>query len=189
MISRREFVSRLSAGYGAALTPGVLAAIVSGCQPAEGAGDFLEPRELQIVSDLADAIIPETDTPGARDAGVPQYIDMMLREFAPEKNVENCRAQLAWVAGWLDERNATGLGEVDSTERRQLLQLLDDQAFGDDPPDGGPAGDPALFALIKPLTVAGYYTSQAGAQLELHQPPFGPYRGDVPFDEIGKSWS
>ena len=188
-MDRRDFVMQLSTGMGAALSPGVLTAILSGCTAKPEAGGLLTARELDILGSLTDAIIPATDTPGARDAGVPQYIEMMLAEFTPADDVETFRSQLDWILSWLERQDARSLEDIGDEERNALLTSLDDQAFGAGTPNELPPGEPALFAILKPLTVAGYYTSEIGARQELHQPPFGPYRGDVPFDEIGKSWS
>ena len=188
-MDRRDFVKQLSVGMGASLTPGVLAAIVSGCQVRAQASGLLTTRELEVLGSLADEIIPRTDTPGARDAGVPQYIEMMLAEFTPSDRVETFRSQLGWISSWLEAQDARRLEDVVDEDRIALLVSLDDQAFGSGASGDLPPGEPALFAILKPLTVAGYYTSEIGALQELHQPPFGPYRGDVPFDEIGKSWS
>lgn len=188
-MDRREFVKRLSAGTGAALAPGVLGAILSGCKPDGQTDGFLTTRELDVLGSLVDAIIPPTDTPGARDAGVPQYIEMMLAEFTPADEVTMFRSQLGWVSSWIEDRGARRFEDVDDNARLTLLTALDGQAFGSAAADGLPTGKPVFFAVLKPLTVAGYYTSEKGATEELHQMPYGPFEADVPFDEIGKTWA
>ncbi len=188
-MDRRDFVKQLSAGIGAALSPGVLAAILSGCEAESESSGLLTSRELDILGSLSDAIIPRTDTPGARDAGVPQYIEMMLAEFIPADRVETFRSQLEWISTWLEGRNARRLEDVADEKRNALLVSLDDQAFGAGTANDLPPGKPALFATLKPLTVAGYYTSEIGALQELHQAPMGPYKGDIPYADIGRSWS
>ena len=180
MMDRREFVKRLSAGMGAALTPGMLAAILSGCEARTESSGLLTPGELDILASLTEAIIPTTDTPGAIDAGVPQYIEMMLAEFTPADQVEVFRSQLDWVSSWLARHDAAGLEDV--------VAALDEQAFGNGTANETPPGEPPLFAILKPLTVAGYYTSEIGATQELHLMPFEEYK-DVPLDEVGKTWA
>lgn len=180
MMDRREFVKRLSAGMGAALTPGMLAAMLSGCEAETESSGLLTPSELQVLSSLAEAIIPTTDTPGAIDAGVPQYIEMMLAEFTPADRVEAFRSQLDWVSSWLARDDAGRLEDI--------VAALDEQAFGNGTEVEVPPGEPPLFATLKPLTVAGYYTSEIGATQELHLMPFEEYK-DVPLDEIGKTWA
>lgn len=187
-MNRRDFVQQLSAGIGAALTPGVLAAILSGCEAKQEAGGLLTSNELYVLGNLTDAIIPRTDTPGARDAGVPRYVEMILENFTPADQVKVFRSQLDWVWSWLKGQDARKLEDVGDEKRNALLMALDNQAFGTTIADEIPPGEPALFAILKPLTVAGYYTAEAGALQELHQTPFGSYE-DVPFEEIGKTWA
>lgn len=187
-MNRRDFVRQLSAGMGAALSPGVLAAILSGCQAEPEPSGFLSIPERNVLGSLAEAIIPTTDTPGAIDAGVPQYIEMMLQHFTPPEEVGVFRAQLHWVSSWLSGQDARMLGDVNEEKRNAFLGALDDQAFRAGTSHEAPPGEPALFAILKPLTVAGYYTSEIGATQELHPMPFAPYK-DLPFDEIGKTWA
>lgn len=188
MIDRREFVKQLSTGMGAALSPGVLAAILSGCEPETQPNSPPSIEEHNLLGSLTDAIIPRTDTPGAREAGVPEYIEMMLEHFMPAEEVEVFRSQLDWVSSWIAGEGASSLGDVPEERRNALLTALDQQAFGSGESGDLPPGEPALFAILKPLTVAGYYTSEIGATQELHQSPFSTYE-DVPFEEIGKTWS
>ena len=188
MMDRREFVRRLSAGVGAALSPGVLAAILSGCEADQEGSGLLPAHEAEILGSLADAIIPRTDTPGAIDAGVPQYVEMMLEHFTPSDEVVTFRSQLEWVLAWLNEQNADRLEDVDDERRNALLMALDEQAFGEESSEDLPPREPALFAVLKPLTVAGFYTSEVGATQELHPVPMLEYK-DMPFDEIGKTWA
>ncbi|QTN30832.1 gluconate 2-dehydrogenase subunit 3 family protein [Akkermansiaceae bacterium] len=42
--------------------------------------DFFRPAERQQVAILAEAIIPKTDTPGAIEAGVPGWIEVIVRD-------------------------------------------------------------------------------------------------------------
>lgn len=187
-MDRRAFVKRLSAGMGAALSPGVLAAILSGCDVESEATDLLAASEADILGSLTDAIIPRTDTPGARDAGVPAYVETMLEHFTPSDQVETFRSQLDWISSWLADQDASGLEDVDDEKLNALLTALDEQAFGAGSSHDLPPGAPALFAQLKPLTVAGYYTSELGATEELHTMPFREFE-DVPFDEIGKTFA
>lgn len=188
MMDRREFVKRLSGGMGAALSSGVLAAILSGCDAEPESTGLLATSEAEILASLTDAIIPPTDTPGARDAGVPQFIEMMLEHFTPPEQVDVFRSQLGWVSSWLAEQGASSPDEVADEKLHTLLVALDEQAFGGGSSQGLPPGEPSLFAILKPLTVAGFYTSEIGATQELHPMPFLEYK-DLPFDEIGKTWA
>lgn len=154
---------------------------------------FLTEESLALVSSLAEAIIPETDTPGAITAGVPEYIDMILAEFSDDVERIRIRTQLEELGVSLRSIGARTLNDLTEKRRIAIVGALDAQAFGTGSTGGVPfdlpTGDPPLMRTIKAWTVAGYYTSEAGALEELHQPPFGLYRGDIPFDDVGRTWA
>lgn len=194
-MNRRVFIRRISTSLGVALSPGAVAAILSGCRPKPGAAPaFLSEDAFALVASLADAIIPETDTPGAAQAGVPEYIDMILAEFSEDAERVRVRTQLEELSAALRSIGARTLDDLPADRRLAVMSALDTQAFGGgeagvDAPFDLPAGDPPLLRTIKAWTVAGYYTSEVGALEELHQPPFGLYHGDIPFEEVGKTWA
>jgi hypothetical protein len=45
----------------------------------------LDRRQAGLVSENVEMIIPQTDTPGARAAGVPEFIDRILADWHPPK--------------------------------------------------------------------------------------------------------
>lgn len=94
--SRREFLLQSLVGAGsvwfAAAWPEVLAAqqhahhtmrTVAAGAPAKL--EFLMPAQAADVEAIASLIIPTTDTPGAREAGVVYFIDRSLRTFAADE--------------------------------------------------------------------------------------------------------
>ncbi len=126
---------------------------------------FFTADETAAVEALAEAIIPETDTPGARAAGVHQYIDWMVSRAAagdgPAGLPEAMRAGLAW----LDRRSAALYGrrfaDAAAPEQAGLLARL-----AADPPREDAAGV-ELFRHVRRLTISGYYRSEIGMRDEL----------------------
>ena len=55
----------------------------------------LNPHQNETVATIAELIIPKTDTPGARDAGVPGFIDVMLAEWGDDEQRQMFTAGLA----------------------------------------------------------------------------------------------
>jgi gluconate 2-dehydrogenase gamma chain len=123
---------------------------------------FFNESDFKMISRIADLIIPETDTPGAIGAGVPEYIDLVISR--------NTDQQFAMADGlrWLDSEanRIAGKKFIDLTEDQQLslLQPLC-EAFDADP--NNPARDVQFFSLMKNLTADGYYTSKIGLIDEL----------------------
>ena len=126
---------------------------------------FFTADEAAAVEALAEAIIPETDTPGARAALVHQYIDWMVSRAeegdGPAALPGIVRAGLAW----LDRRSAALYGgrfaEVGGERRAELLARL-----AADPPREDAAGVD-LFRHVRRLTISGYYRSEIGMRQEL----------------------
>ncbi|MCC7462807.1 MAG: gluconate 2-dehydrogenase subunit 3 family protein [Gammaproteobacteria bacterium] len=125
---------------------------------------------------LCDLVIPDTDTPGARAAGVPAFIALALEHGLAGASPQD-RATLQQR---LDQRAGGAFLQLDAARQAQVLAPLDAATLTRDPA-AATAGEPA-WARIKQLIVMGYYTSEAGASRELrYQPVPGRWDPDVPF--------
>jgi gluconate 2-dehydrogenase gamma chain len=120
----------------------------------ESALHFFNKTDFAVISRLADLIIPETDSPGAIRAGVPEYIDMVIARKAEQQ------AAVADGLHWLATKNFM---QLDEAAQYAILQPLCETA------DSGDlrARNVQFFALIKNLTADGYYTSRTGLMDEL----------------------
>jgi hypothetical protein len=115
---------------------------------------FLNDADFQAISQIAELIIPETDTPGAIKAGVPEYIDMVISRDADQQSL------VADGLRWLDRQHFSQLNE------NQKLALLEPLCEAAD--SGRTQGrNVQFFALIKKLTADGYYTSKPGLMEDL----------------------
>ncbi|HWA32810.1 MAG TPA: gluconate 2-dehydrogenase subunit 3 family protein [Cyclobacteriaceae bacterium] len=82
-MNRREAIQRAGLVLGYAVSAPVLAGIMNGCKAAPELTYkpvFFNNDQAALVSEVAQVIIPKTDTPGAKEAGVPSFIDQLLRE-------------------------------------------------------------------------------------------------------------
>src|SRR5437667_12734658 len=83
-MNRREMLLLLA---GTATLPDQLLAMGRAVHKRAHAGTLraLTPHQNETVATIAELIIPKTDTPGARDAGVPAFIDVMLAEWVGDE--------------------------------------------------------------------------------------------------------
>jgi gluconate 2-dehydrogenase gamma chain len=126
---------------------------------------------------LAEAIIPATDTPGAREAGVPQFVDRALADYYDPADAARLKAGLDQIDS--DARTAHGAAFASLTGGQQLALLTRYDTEG-----------VAAFRALKELVTIGYFTSEKGATIALRYDPVpGDYRGCVPFKEIGRGWA
>jgi len=108
----------------------------------------LTPAEMKLVSKLSDLIIPRTDTPGAVDAGVPEFIDRRLTASP------HLAASFRKGMSLLDPKFAR------LSHKRQVAILTEISSAPDT--DLG-----RFFRLAKEMTIDGYYSSRAGLVEEL----------------------
>ena len=200
MIDRREAVKRITLVLGGALSAPTLAGVLSGCQAGVAPGlRVLTTPQLQLLDLLTEHIIPETDTPGASAARVPDFIDAMLADFYSEENRARFLEGLARVDERAREVQGAAFSALSSENQVALLTAMDEEAFPDlESMDEAEQeayrqrvrdqGQP-FFRTLKELTVSGYYTSEVGATQELRVNPMGVYRGDISYDEVGRAWA
>lgn len=129
---------------------------------APGAMNDSKQRRL-LLDALVDTIIPATDTPGAREAKVTDFIEKMLD---------------TWLTSEERERFLAGLGRFDDTVRKATgksfahlspadrLRTLESMARAEAAVEGPSTAGP-FIAQLRALTVNGYYTSEIGASQEL----------------------
>ncbi len=121
---------------------------------------FLNDHDFQTLSQIAELIIPQTDTPGAIAAGVPAYIDSMIARVTDHQLV------VADGLRWLDAQAGEGKRFVELSADRQLA-ILEPLCELTDAAQKNPGRNVQFFSLIKNLTADGYYTSKIGLIDEL----------------------
>jgi len=146
----------------------------------------LDVNQRALVTELAEMIIPETDTPGAKSVKVPEFIDLMLTEWATEDERQKFLAGLdqvdarsiAYAAEKPDASATTApqrFAELTGAQKAGLVNEFD-TVRGDNSAIG------ITFGRLKALTVYGYFTSKTVQEQILKEPMFfDGYKGNVPF--------
>ena len=126
---------------------------------------------------LAEMIIPEDDTPGAKRAGVAEFIDFMVANRVPVSASRDLRstedaiaagneAQNKFIAGlgWMNARSFSEFGRefMDSTSNQQNA-LLEELAYKAKFIPSTESGR-AFFQMMRDYTVVGYYTTKIGLE-------------------------
>ena len=147
----------------------------------------------ELVAAVAETIIPETDTGGARAAGVNEFIDKMLTDWFMDDERQRFLAALDEFRSSVVAEHGEAYEDLESDAQIRVLEGLeaDRKRWREAVSRGEAAPDaPPFFEMMRELTIAGYYTSEVGASQELkYEIIFSSYEGDVPYDEIGRAWS
>lgn len=157
--------------------------------------DYLSPQHRRLVAAMAEVIIPRTDSPGAIDAKVPQYLEIMMAEWL------NDEEQAIFAAGLTDIETRIprdyGKAFPELPAKQQLAILEDLEAAAADSAWFEPGGfmsdfmsDAPFICQFKELTIYGFFTSELGGTQVLRYNPM-PMRfdGHYPLDAGDSSWS
>jgi hypothetical protein len=122
---------------------------------------YFSSQQYQTLSSLCDAIFPADDrSGGARQAGVPEFIDLLTSEN-PDYQV-NLGGGLMWLDGACADRYGHTYLESAPAQRTEILDLI---AYKKNAvTDPGLSQGVEFFAFLRRLTSDGFYTSEIGIQ-------------------------
>lgn len=141
-------------------------------RPAVYRPQFFTPSEYGIIERLSEIIIPSGVTPGAKEAGVAEFIDFMVASN-PEVQY-NFRTGLTWLDAHAVQVRGKKFVELTIEDQNSLLEPL---GFKDKARPADEAGR-RFFATVREYTVFGFYTSETGFK-ELDNPALKFY-GESP---------
>jgi hypothetical protein len=197
-MNRREILKitavMMGAGLSGSLSVNVLAGLAPTAKPSKGIFDGAAQQKVAV---LAELIIPKTDTPGAIEAGVPAFIEMMVADWFNDAERKIFFDGLTALDEFCGMRYKTSFLESDEMQRISALKNAEQIAKGYK--SSGPMFDISqkyvdpntpFFTKIKELTVLGYFTSEVGSKQALSYNPMPmSYEGDYDFDKVGRQWS
>ena len=180
--SRREALRSMGlAGLAALLGPGLMPALAraadAAAQPGFSAVSHpFSPAQMAFIAAYSERIVPKTDTPGAVEAGVPAFIEMMVGDWF------HTDERAAFIAG------ITAMEAYSQTTYRKAFAKLkpaDQDATITALMNGGiPAAGP-FFDQSRQLILAGYYSSEIGETVErVYLPVPGDYDGAYDYAKV-----
>lgn len=193
-INRRALLKVVGVTAGLAISSSCQRALESGVDlSAPPVNGSLSEDQLEVVSMLAELIIPETDTPGAIAAGVPEFIHRIVIDWYTPAEQQIFLDGLGELDAVAEAHWAAPFGRLDPDQQSRVLAEMEPPSEGGaqglTAVAAGAAGDVPFYLKLKELTVLGYYTSQVAAGTELdYQPVPGHYDGDARFEEVGRQW-
>lgn len=148
-MNRRELLrAAIGSGAGIALIGLQRACLAAADLDASPRHLVLEDHEREILAAISECIIPATDTPGAVEAGVPQFAELILSDW---HTADERRPVLEGMAKLDADCNAAydrGFAACSVAERTQALAATEGST---------------MFTMLKAIVVNGYFTSEAGA--------------------------
>lgn len=178
-ITRREALQHAAGFLGVVLSPSLFSSVLR-ADPTTAATGSLTPAQRATAAALADRILPRTDTPGALDVGVPDFIDVMHRGYLTDEEKAGLEAALAYFDAAAREAHQRGFADLTPDQQDGILRSTAESAT-----------DREHFLRIREITVVGYFTSETVGKTVLHFDPVpGVFLPCVPISEVGNvSWT
>jgi len=157
---------------------------------------FTAPQRA-LIADLAEIIIPETETPGAKQAGVPKFIELMVSEWLNDEERSIFMSGLESIPSIAQSDYGRDVKDLSDDQRLEILEQLEDDA-GDDPwfalgNMGGAFSEDhksPFICQLKELTIWGFFTSEVGSKKVLRYNPMPmSFKGDIPLKEDDSTWA
>ena len=128
-------------------------------RPATYQPQFFTPDEYRTIELLTELIIPSDETPGAKEAGVSEFIDFMAAHGEDELQ-KPLRTGLAWLETKSMQTGGKAFANLTSEEQSSILTSV---AYSNPALHPDVQGQ-AFFRLVRRFTVMGYYTSRVGME-------------------------
>jgi len=189
-MNRRDALSRVALILGGTVVGANV--FLEGCKPADkkatSATDFT-PDDVAYLDEIAETIIPATDTPGAKAAKVGAFMTVMVKDCYEEKQQKTFREGMDKINDASEKKYDKAFMAITPQQRHELLVAIDNEQkdYGKKKKKDDPEH---YFRLMKELTLLGYFTSEPGCTQALRyvETP-GKYEGCIPYKKGDKAWA
>jgi hypothetical protein len=190
-MNRREAVRNVALLLGTALSASTLSAL-EGCNP-KGPENYVlkAPETRSLLAEVAETIIPKTDTPGAKEAKVEDFIVTMLNDCYKTTDQQVVLDGLKKIDAASEKQYKKPFMDISADQKTALLTEIDKERVAYNKRDNKKEGDPThYFQMLKELTLLGYFTSEPGATKALRYVPVpGKFEGCIPYKKGDKAWA
>ena len=205
-MDRRTALKNITLTFGYAVATPTVLGVLQSCKSnvVTWAPLFFSPSQGYMVAQLVDIILPPTNIAGALDVNVPEFMDKMLQDIAPEdkKNLikEGANAfekefQNVYKKDALDgskseyEKLLKNYFDISEEEKAAVFKIQNTE-------ESIKEEELNTYLIYKFLlatreyTLFGYYTSElVGETVLSYDPVPGSWESCIPLEDVGNSWS
>ena len=193
-MNRREYIKNTALFLGYAVSASAMTETFLACKNEAQVNLAWQPKfftnnQANLVAEITETILPKTATPGAKEIGVPQFIDRMMLSITPEKS----RKEFLEGLKTFDEACEKSMGKsfvACFVKEREAFLMQQEKINGKNSPNvwgtnmvvDKDAMKPGFYRQIKGLTIWGYFTSEkVGTDILAYEPIPGKYIGSIPY--------
>lgn len=195
-MDRRELLRMIAVLTGGAVVGAE--AFLTGCKNTETVSAAFTEKDIAFLDEVAETILPATNTPGAKEAKVGQFMTVIVNDCYEEDDQKTFHEGMKQVNDAFDKKYSTSFIKGTPQQRHDFLVELDKEAKehqkkraesknSEDQKEKMPNH---YFSLMKQLTLWGYFTSKEGMTKALRYNPVpGHYEGCIDYKKGEKSFA
>ena len=184
-------------------------AFFTGCKATPEKEGLFAASDIALLDEVGETILPTTAlSPGAKAANIGNFMKVMVTDCYPESDQNTFVAGIKKLNEASKEKYGRDFMNLPTGEKHNLLVALDKEAK--DYQDAvakrnstltaeqrhkreankADEDSPHYFAMMKQLTLWGYFTSEPGATKALRYVPVpGRYEGCIPYKKGDRAWA
>ncbi len=204
-MDRREAVKYISLLMGGTVVGGT--AFLTGCKSDTAKPQNWDANEIAYLDEIAETILPQTSTPGAKAAKVGEFMKVMVTDCYEEGHQDVFRKGMNQLNDASKSKFNRTFMELAPKERHDLLVQMDaeakkyqedvkkhnqdeDNKAKADPKYTKQQKPPHYFTMMKQLTLLGYFTSEVGTkEARRYTPVPGRFDACIPYKKGDKSFA
>ncbi|MCH9691631.1 MAG: gluconate 2-dehydrogenase subunit 3 family protein [Gammaproteobacteria bacterium] len=202
-MERRDLLKLIATATGVALV-GARALAYNTVSPVPLSATKFSQKDVALFNEMAEVIIPQTDTPGAKAANVGQIMAILVADCYTSKLQKIFKDGITKIQTRSKLEFKKEFLLLTPTQRNTLFQALDSEAKAhnqgkhyhiatEKPSKWEPGTDeftPHYFTLLKQLTLYGFFTSKEGANKVLRYVATpGRYDGALSYKKGDRAWA
>lgn len=204
-MNRREILKTIAILTGASVVGGEF--FLTGCSTAKPkVADPFSPDVISLLDEVAETIIPATDTPGAKAAKTGEFMKVMITDCYTQTEQDSFVDGIAKLNSFAQAQKQKSFIECTAEEKQEILVALEKEAkaFNEERSEKNRIekelaeqqnrefiSTPVHFyTMMKQLTLWGFFTSKTGMTETLnHIPVPGRYDGNTSYSKGEKAWA
>jgi hypothetical protein len=190
-MERRELIKSIALLTGVAVVGGEF--FLTGCKSAAGPVSAFTPATIALLDEVAETIIPTTDTPGAKVAQTGAFMKIMIEDCYTKEEQDTFIKGITTLNERCKKEYNQPFVDLEATQKLTLLQKLEREAKEYNTKreeNKEKKAPPHYYSMMKQLTLWGFFSSETGMTQTLrHIPVPGRFDGNAPYTKGEKAWA
>ncbi|MEP7266567.1 MAG: gluconate 2-dehydrogenase subunit 3 family protein [Saprospiraceae bacterium] len=186
-MNRRESLKLSGLAIGMGISGSALISIISACKQDISAGvnpSILSKDEFLFVEEIAETILPKSNTPGAKDAGVTTFIDHFISRIYTADQLKDFKLDLSVLQQKCQSQFNKALSKCSLEQKKEFVKSIESDKYA---PAVSIWGNPVhegdelpFYKKLKSMILWGYFSSEkVGKEVLLYQQLAPDYQGCV----------